>query len=239
MFRSLDANRLRSQINRFDVPMFVAEMLPDAVSFRFLAINEAHERESGLRMPEVAGKPMTSVLSPRDAGRVQAHFSRCIKEAPQMRYRELLALPRGPMIWETTLHHILPRDSGGADRIVGNSVAIERLERDPYDTLAFEDIRYFAATSSYKLGQIANVLDAVEQGRIAPERIADSVALIAGLCRTIDVTMQELRIKAQDRLSVQATPTLHLADQTLPELEGIQQAIAALIHTHGEEMAAL
>ncbi len=229
MFRTQDIDKLRAQIDRFNVPMFVAELLPDGSGFQVLALNDAHEKQSGMMMEEVARKPLKSLLSKNEAAAVEGRYTRCITGEPQLRYREMLHMPRGALIWDTTLHHILPSEMGGADRIVGNAIVVERVQRDQFDTLAFEDVRYFATMSSQKLCQIGSVLDAVEDGRIRPETLAKSVIFLAGLCRTIDATMQELRQIAQGRLDAQYNPTMHLIQDSAESHDEVQQAIAALI----------
>ncbi|MFG6516387.1 MULTISPECIES: hypothetical protein [unclassified Sulfitobacter] len=230
MFRNDDTSVLRREIDRFKLPMFIAELNADSGHFELLALNTAHEAHSGMVMSEVINRPLHSFMPHEEAEAVNERYARCVSNAGQIRYREMLHMPRGPLIWDTTLHHV--QSYRGLDRVVGSAIVVERVQRDNRDTLAFEDVRYFAATSSFKLEQISTVLDAAEKGLIDPAKLTGSAGMLAGLCRAIDSTMQELRSIAQERLDAEANPTVHLIDMedaSASEGDEIEAAIAALV----------
>ncbi|WOI30223.1 hypothetical protein [Sulfitobacter dubius] len=230
MFRNEDTSVLRREIDRFKLPMFIAELNNDNGHFELLALNTAHEANSGMVMAEVIKRPLHAIMPEDEAEAVNERYARCVSNAGQIRYREMLHMPRGPLIWDTTLHYV--QSDRGIDRVVGSAIVVERVQRDNRDTLAFEDVRYFAATSSFKLEQISTVLDAAEKGLIDPAKLTGSAGMLAGLCRAIDSTMQELRPIAQERLEADANPTVHLIDvdsADIQEGDEIEAAIAALV----------
>ena len=234
MFRNDDTSVLRRELDRFKLPMFVAELNAENGHFELLALNAVHEAHSGLVMNEVVHRPLHDFMPHDEAEAVNQRYARCVSEATHIRYREMLHMPRGPLIWDTTLHHI--QSNRGADRVVGSAIVVERVQRDNRDTLAFEDVRYFAATSSYKLEQISSVLDAAEKGLIDPSKLTGSAGMLAGLCRAIDSTMQELRGIAQERLDAEPTPTVHLIDLESEEDHGggeVEAAILELVNLAG------
>jgi len=234
MFRNDDTSVLRRELDRFKLPMFVAELNPDSGHFELLALNAAHEAHSGMVMSDVVHRPLHDFMPHEEAEAVNQRYARCVSEASQIRYREMLHMPRGPLIWDTTLHHI--QTLKGADRVVGSAIVVERVQRDNRDTLAFEDVRYFAATSSFKLEQISSVLDAAEKGLIDPAKLTGSAGMLAGLCRAIDSTMQELRGIAQERLDAEPAAGVHLIDLECEEdRDGgeVEAAISALVDLAG------
>lgn len=231
MFRTDDPARLRAQLDHFNVPMFIVQPSAQGDDFKLLALNASHEAKTGLQMRDVIGRPLAEILPPAQARDVKERYSTCITRTPEMRYREKLVMPGGEMIWDTTLHHFLSHR--GVDRIVGSAVVVEYVQRDDRDTLAFEDVRYFASSSQFNLRHMASVLEAVEQGTIPPERLAGSAAMLAGLCRAIDVTMQELRSIAEGRLDARLNPEKPLIasseDRTSLCQTEVETAMAALI----------
>ena len=234
MFRNDDTSVLRRELDRFKLPMFIAELNADSGHFEILALNAEHEAHSGMVMKDVICRPLHDFMPFEEAEAVNQRYARCVSDAAPIRYREMLHMPRGPLIWDTTLHYVqTPR---GADRVVGSAVVVERVKRDNRDTLAFEDVRYFAATSSFKLEQISNVLDAAEKGLIDPAKLTGSAGMLAGLCRAIDSTMQELRGIAQERLDAEPAPGMHLIDLDNDEDKGeneVEAAISALVDLAG------
>ena len=228
MFRSENVDFLRGQLNRFSIPMFIAQLDPNQNEFQILALNEHHERETGMAMTAASGKALSMLLPDDQARAVSARYHRCINQSAPLRYREELNLPRGRMIWDTTLHHFITR--GRRHRVVGSAILVERITRDQRDTLAFEDIRYFSTTSSCQLAQIVRVLEAIEGGALDPSLLQGSAGMLAGLCRSIDSTMQDLRDIAERRLLAEApvaTPLLGPSGPA-PEFDELDKAMATL-----------
>ncbi len=235
MFKSDNTIRLRQQLDQFTIPMFIVELRPPDGEFGLLAINSCYEAQSGMTMADVIKRPVSAVLPANEARKANERYAKCIHQDAPLRYREKLHLPRGALIWDTSLSRIELPDC--RERLVGSAVVVERVRRDNRDTLAFEDVSYFATTSSMRLEQIASVLAAVEQQIIPPERLVGSVGVLAGLCRSIDATMQELRSIAQERLGVEkdALPLINLDNEGDPQSRAeVVDAIDALIQLANE-----
>lgn len=230
MFTSNTTSRLRAQLDRFTIPMFIAEWRPDDGEFEFCALNTAHEKSSGMMMEGVIGRPLSALLSAAEADDVSAHLSECIHQDKTVRYRELLHMPKGTMLWDTSLSHL--RLADGRERVVGKAVIVQRIRRNNLDSVGFQDVEYFASTSTMRLTQISDVLEAVQDGRLSADQLAGSAGLLAGLCRSVTETLRELREIASDRLSNDHEP-MSLIDvdfdaQPLKDCE-VDTAISALI----------
>ena len=62
MFRSNDIGVLRNQIDRFDLPIFVAQRSEMSGEFEFLALNLACERQTGVAMQDIVLKPLERIF---------------------------------------------------------------------------------------------------------------------------------------------------------------------------------
>jgi|GEM_PF-1424319 len=230
MFKSNDTSKMRKQLDRFAIPMFIAELRTDDSQFEILALNAAHETHSGMVMADVIHRPLSDILPAEEAREVNTRYSRCIQQDGPVRYREQLCMPHGTMIWDTSLSRLSLPD--GRERVIGTAVIVKRVKRHDLDTLAFQDVEYFSSSSSMRLNQITDVLEAVESGRISPEQLAGSAGMLAALCRSIDETMRELRGIATDRLAQehQQLPLIESKDSAFANAEcEIDNAINALI----------
>lgn len=196
--------------------MFVAELVPRHAEFHILALNQAHEDRSGLGMDDVHDRPLSSLLSPQEARSTNDHFARSLRHDGPMRYRETLRMPKGSMIWDTSLCRLPLPD--GRERIVGTALAVQRVKRNDLDTLAFQDVNYFASTSSMRLTQISDVLAAVEDGHLTAEKLAGAAGMLAALCRSVNETLEELRSIAAKRLAQEHAPVslITLDGETCP-----------------------
>jgi PAS domain S-box-containing protein len=99
----------------------------DDGALRFEGLNPAHERSTGLRTAEIAGKTPGEALPAEVAPQLEANYRRCIAAGAPIAYPESLVLPAGPRHWETVLAPV--RDaSGRIARVIGSSRDVtERL----------------------------------------------------------------------------------------------------------------
>lgn len=72
---------------------------------------------------------------------------------------------------------------------------------DTHDTVAFQDIAFFAAISSMRLRLISDALTEAETASISKEQLFNSAGLLAGLCQSVGETLEYLRRAADLRLS--------------------------------------
>lgn len=112
-------------LNKLAVPIFVLDVEDEKV-FRFNCINETHEKISGMRSADIAGKTPDELLPPRMAWQLNSNYARCIEKRAEHTYEEFLALPTGEKWWLTTLTPILD-DAGKIVQIV--AVAADITER--------------------------------------------------------------------------------------------------------------
>jgi signal transduction histidine kinase len=93
--------------------------------FVFEGLNPAHERATGLRSEDLAGRRPQDALDPVTAARVLARYKQCAREGRTITYFENLNLPSGITDWETTLTPVVD-DSGRVVRIIGHGRALVR-----------------------------------------------------------------------------------------------------------------
>jgi PAS domain S-box-containing protein len=102
-----------------DESLFIVGVRPDG-EFVIEALNPAHERRTGLRNGDLAGRALREVLPPPVAEAISANYRRCVEAGTTIRYDETLELPAGVRHWKTVLTPI--RDgSGRISRILGSA----------------------------------------------------------------------------------------------------------------------
>lgn len=82
--------------------LFTVRVTP-AGDFLFGGLNPAHERLTGLRSADLAGRRPEDCLPPEVAAEVTRRYRACLTAGTAQRYEETLPLPAGPRTWETTL----------------------------------------------------------------------------------------------------------------------------------------
>ncbi|KAF0675442.1 PAS domain S-box protein [Profundibacterium mesophilum] len=199
MFDTLDPDALREEINIFQIPMFAAERRDGDTPFRILGINTAHERISGFKHQDLCGKNLEDILPPEQAKQVAKHYTTCVRSRTSQRYREVLDMSEGSIMWDTTIQPISMHD--GRERVLGSAVYLRHISRPQGDQLAFEDVQYFSAQAAFQLSQVSTYLDAVDRGKIEPNRMHDSIAALAGICRSIDRALMDIRSVADAQIA--------------------------------------
>lgn len=199
MFDTLDPDALREEIDIFQVPMFAAERRRVDEPFRILGINRAHERISGFRNSELRGRSPDEILPPSQAKQVIGHYTACVETGRSQRYREVLDMSEGSILWDTTIQPITMQC--GRQRVLGSAVYLRHISRPQGDQLAFEDVQYFSAQAAFQLSQVSTYLDAVENGELEPNHMHDSIAALAGICRSIDRALTDIRSVADAQIA--------------------------------------
>lgn len=97
--------------------IFTIGVMPEG-KFIVLSFNKAEERLVGLTTADVQGKSPEAFLSPGDAAAVTARFRACVEQKVPIRYEEMLDLPSGRIVSETTLIPIM-NEAGAVTRILG------------------------------------------------------------------------------------------------------------------------
>ncbi|MBA2781073.1 sensor domain-containing diguanylate cyclase [Billgrantia kenyensis] len=117
-----DPAELRQMLDFLGIAAFVIDVVsPD--EYRLAAINARHEKHSGMKHDEVAGRSVDDVLSPAMAARVKVSYRRCVKSKTAIDYQETLDLPIGRTYWLTTLVPFFD-EAGTVTRLLGTAYEI-------------------------------------------------------------------------------------------------------------------
>ncbi|PMB02603.1 histidine kinase [Fischerella thermalis CCMEE 5328] len=118
---------LRSIYEGIAAGVCIVDVLEDG-SFRYVGINPAHERMSGLLSAEVAGKTPEQVFSPEDARAVTTRYRACIIARERITYEERLVF-KGKETWWITNLSPLQNEDGQIYRLIGSCFNITRRKK--------------------------------------------------------------------------------------------------------------
>jgi PAS domain S-box-containing protein len=93
---------LRSIYEGIEAAVFIVDVLEDG-GFRYVGINPAHERISGLESSALSGKTPEQVLIPEMAQAVTQRYRQCIEAGKRISYEECLVLEGKKTWWITNL----------------------------------------------------------------------------------------------------------------------------------------
>ncbi|MCX7593990.1 MAG: PAS domain S-box protein [Fischerella sp.] len=93
---------LRSIYEGIEAAVFIVDVLEDG-EFRYVGINPAHERMSGLESSALSGKTPQQVLIPEMAEAVTQRYRQCIEVGKRISYEECLILEGKQTWWITNL----------------------------------------------------------------------------------------------------------------------------------------
>lgn len=113
---------LRSIYDGVEQAIFVVDV-QEGGEFYFVGINPAHERLSGLRSADLAGKTPEQALPAAAAIAVRQRYQTCLERGESITYEECLLLQEEPTWWITSLSPLRDRQ-GQVSRIVGTSINI-------------------------------------------------------------------------------------------------------------------
>lgn len=128
MFQDPDRSRVRALANQLGAGVFVLDVEADG-EFRFVAINVALERLSGLRNEDLAGRRVDECLEAGTAEQVVANYARCVALGETLEYEERLWLPAGETWWRTTLTPLSAPDGSRIVRLVGTAAEMGEAQR--------------------------------------------------------------------------------------------------------------
>ncbi|MEM1288988.1 MAG: ATP-binding protein [Pseudomonadota bacterium] len=119
-----------SVMDVFEIPVFLMSVEPPAM-VRYVKINTAHQRETGLTHEQISLRTPQQIFSPRTAKTVMRNYKMCIETQETYSYTELLDLPRGSSWWRTMLSPIVLEDK--VIGIVGFSQNIDAEKKTEAD----------------------------------------------------------------------------------------------------------
>jgi PAS domain S-box-containing protein len=128
--------------------LFIME-IDEKQDFRFLQLNPAHEKLTGLKTEDVAGKTPVEAVGPEVGKAVEAHYRECYKKKETISYEEVLVLPSGKKFWSTQLSPVI--NNGKVTHIVGSSRNITRRKVLEEENKELSQ-RYKLATESAGIG---------------------------------------------------------------------------------------
>lgn len=208
MFSNPDAEILRETLNGFDVPMFAVERQNHDNNFHLICINAAHEAVSGLDHTEIAGQNVFNLLPHAQAIQVEARYRDCANRRENIRYREVLSVAKGDLLWDTSLEPILV--NGQCNRVLGRAVVLPTSTTISLSQSGLDDIQYYASQAALQLGQIENFLQyAQEDHGMSPDRRAYFSA-VTGLCRATAQHIGEVRDVVDDQIRQLRNDAAHL-----------------------------
>jgi two-component system NarL family sensor kinase len=111
--------------------LFVVKVTPTG-RFVFEGLNPAHERATGLRLEDIAGKEPEECLPPETAKAVLRRYRKCAETGEPSVYDEVLDLPGGRRYWQTSLAPVRDPETGRIFLLVGTArdVTHDREARD-------------------------------------------------------------------------------------------------------------
>ncbi|MDZ7961053.1 MAG: PAS domain-containing protein [Aulosira sp. DedQUE10] len=118
---------LSSIYNGVEQCIFVVDVLKDD-EIRFVGINPAYERLTGIDSTDIQGKTLEKLLSPEVASSVRQHYQVCVAARETIIYEEYLPIAGQDTWWITSLTPLLDENSR-IYRIVGSSTNISDRKR--------------------------------------------------------------------------------------------------------------
>jgi diguanylate cyclase (GGDEF)-like protein/PAS domain S-box-containing protein len=118
---------LRSIYDGVEYSIFVVDVLPD-YEFRYVGLNPAHERLTGICSVDLQGKCPEQVFPPATAAAVQQHYEECVRAGNTITYEECLPF-QGRETWWLTRLTPLRDHTDRIYRIIGTSLEISDRKR--------------------------------------------------------------------------------------------------------------
>lgn len=125
---------LRSIYEDSEADIFVVDVLEDG-DFRYVGLNPAHTRRTGIRQEALQGKTPEQVLPPTDAASVRRNYQTCVSLGISIAYAEYLPF-QGQDLWWLTRLTPLKDQQGRIYRIIGTCFDITELKQT--ETALFE-----------------------------------------------------------------------------------------------------
>lgn len=190
MFRIEDPQMLKAELDAFAVPMFAIDRKSRSANFRYVCLNAAHERRSGLRSQDVCGIRPEDLLPANEAGKTLKRCKRCARTGALQCYREELHFNGRSGLWDTTLQFV-PLASGG-ERVIGTSMPVDL----DIEGRALSDAEFFTLQARLHSGNLQHVIDQLAARSDLPSDIASCLPMVGGICGAL------LRVIEDARLSI-------------------------------------
>ncbi len=211
--------------------IFVVDVLSDGI-YRFKGINPVHEKLTGIRSDEIAGKTPEELLPPVFAAQVIHHYDDCLREGSSIHYEEHLPFKGEETLWETVLNPVR-NVSGTIHRIIGTSTDITerrqneeeraKLEMLLQQSQKMEVVGRLAGGVAHDFNNMLTVIlghseMALELFDSSDEVYADLEAIRQAATRSADLTRQLLAFARKQIVSPKVLELNTAVEELLPML---------------------
>ena len=156
-----------------------------AEEFRYEALNPSHERQTGLRTEDVAGRTPHEVFKSDMADHLVERYRACCDAGCPIQYEETLDLPAGVRIWQTNLAPVFDAE-GQPVKLLGTSrdmTEYRTLQEELAQTSKLATLGTMAAGIAHEMSQPLNIIKitADDCGLMIEEGLTDVPYLAQGM----------------------------------------------------------
>jgi PAS domain S-box-containing protein len=171
--------------------------------FRYEALNPSHERQTGLRTEDVAGRTPHEIFKPAMADHLVERYSACCAAGHLIQYEETLDLPAGVRIWQTNLAPVFDAD-GRPIKLLGTArdmTEYRTLQEELAQTSKLATLGTMAAGIAHEMSQPLNIIKItaddcglmMEEGEIDTRYLAQGMELIATQATRMGEIVDQMR----------------------------------------------
>jgi PAS domain S-box-containing protein len=186
-----------------------------AEEFRYEALNPSHERQTGLRTEDVAGRTPHEVFKSDMADHLVERYRACCDAGCPIQYEETLDLPAGVRIWQTNLAPVLDAE-GRPVKLLGTSrdmTEYRTLQEELAQTSKLATLGTMAAGIAHEMSQPLNIIKItaddcglmIEEGETDFRYLAQGMELIATQAMRMGEIVDQMRSFSR-RDSPEVTP---------------------------------
>ena len=230
--------QVREQLDLFNVPSFWIEALDTDDEFRIKGINAAYERASGMNDSMVTNRLPREVLPEAQADAVMHRYRTCYERGRSISYEEVLEMPNGKFLWNTTLVPVISADRGRCVGVFGSAVVAQVLEQHR-EMAAFHEIGYLADDARIRLSGVKAVVELLQSKNCGRDDVLNAADLIGNVSECVDHALISMRHKsnAATQRGQQATFLMSNTVREEPSKLSVQEALQALTNIYSESNA--
>ena len=238
MFVDGTLTQVREQLNLFTVPSFMATAVDDGENFRFLGTNAAHQQASGMKTSAVLNLTPQDLLPPEQADAVLHRYRTCYVEQRSISYDEVLEMPNGKFVWNTSLVPVMSAVENRCVGVFGSAVVAQILEQNQ-DMVAFQEISHLAEEARIKLSRVKSVVQLLQSGGLRRDDVLNAADFIGNVSTAIDAALVSMRRTSSTAIQAgeQTSYLMSSAAGETPSELSVQQALNALTLIHDAEEA--
>lgn len=225
--------QVRKQLDLFNVPSFWIEALDNDDEFRIKGINAAYGEATGMQNDMVTNRLPREVLPETQADAVMHRYRTCRERGQSISYEEVLEMPNGKFLWNTTLVPVISEDGGRCVGVFGSAVVAQVLEQHRQMT-EFQEIGYLADEARIKLRNVKSVVELLQSDSCDRDDVLSAAEFIGNVSECIDqalITMRQKSNAARQRRE----QTNFLMSNTMtnePSSLSVQEALQALTNLY-------